>query len=413
MSFLSLACHFTRVTALFLGALMFQGCPQAPTDPGVPPVDGGPLFDGGPVVPDPGPDAGPLPPNPPPPDGGNPQAAPGLGPVQVAVTQIFPLPAESGALVTSLTQVGTESFPPKAINLGASATVNSSGAMISVKHPYSSDVNTPLDVCRQDPSFDPTKASCKRIQAWFGRGPIPYFEGSGALLHSGFDLMRLQSDLTVDTTFGTLGVVHIDLAGKVNPRLVSAVRLANQTFVTSFTHDPLYAPSLVAFDASGARVSAFGTNGVVDLPEAGPLAATADGFVVLAQLNGKTQLSRFDGTGQRVMSFGQAGSVDIDSRTASLGHTYEHNDSVLVSRSGSLYVGGTRSDSTSQSQKYPFVLRLTAAGATDVSFATQGIADLATSRGHASVLALAEDEAGKVWVSIGTDQGSTLVRLLP
>ena len=181
-------------------------------------------------------------------------------------------------------------------------------------------------------------------------------------------LARLNTDGTLDTTFGASGWVFYDSGGDdsgnsltIDPatqHIIAVVSVGNDTV-------------LLRYDAAGAPVTTFGTSGVVTADMSGTGAGelayrvtmSGTNILVVGRADGLTNsdfaMMQFTSTGAIDTTFGTAGRRLIDRGGAEVGY------SITPAPGGGWYVGG-HSDSSM------LVGKVSATGVVDTTFGTTG-----------------------------------------
>ena len=170
-----------------------------------------------------------------------------------------------------------------------------------------------------------------------------------------FAVLKLKPDGTADTTFGTLGVVIVDLSGNNNDK----------------------AYSLQLDDDGNIYVGGYTYSG------------SNHDFAVL----------KLDSNGNNDTSFGTLGVAIVDLS----GNNNEVSYSLQLDDDGNIYVGGY----TYSGSNFDFaVLKLKPDGITDTSFGTLGVAIIDLSGGYDYARSLQLDDDGNIYVGGYTDSGS-------
>ncbi len=267
---------------------------------------------------------------------------------------------------------------------------------------------------------------------------------------AGLDVRRYNADGSLDTTFGTDGQAEISLPSGNNgvtmaPRDVlilgdgSIVLAAAVPFSSTSGSNTTEGGSLVAkLTPSGQPDSTFGTAGEVVLPlsagSVGSVAVQADGKLVLASgtiTAGETfnstagiAVTRLTAAGGADTSFNGTGELDFALPRRGTANSYQVTN-LLVSPTGQILIAGNLTSFNLSPTGFTAgdLARVTAAGALDTTFGSDGILDFASSSSINVIYSSAIQPDGRILLSggkiniAGTNAyaGNTgaLVRLLP
>ena len=198
----------------------------------------------------------------------------------------------------------------------------------------------------------------------------------------GFALARYEPDGTLDTTFGTDGKVFTDLGIDASEApWDAALQPDGKILVTGFYADysagAKRAFPLVRYNTDGSLDSSFGTGGVViseigDGATAFGVAVQSDGKIVVTGRIGLTDidfaLARYDSSGMLDPAFGTGGVVTTD-----IAGGYDSTSGApVVLPSGKLLVAGTTGSSSSAPRDL-VVARYNTNGTLDAGFGTSGL----------------------------------------
>jgi uncharacterized delta-60 repeat protein len=216
----------------------------------------------------------------------------------------------------------------------------------------------------------------------------------------GLGIVRFNPDGSMDTSFGTAGVVTtLPLGavrcggGPVALQLDGKILLAGgcNTSSTGFS-------TIVRFNSSGSLDSTFGTGGAAVLAEfPSAIALQSDGKIVAV---GHGTISRYNTNGSVDVSFGIFGSV------GGLGTT----SGVVIQSDGRIVVAGTFSDQLSVIPDGDFALiRYNSDGTVDEGFGTHGgvLADAFSGSSSAAAFALVVESNGDIVAAGKAAQGSS------
>lgn len=198
-------------------------------------------------------------------------------------------------------------------------------------------------------------------------------------------LMRLNADGSYDTSFGTNGLVQTDLAPADEFAYSMAIQADNKIVLAGSAGDVNYnnMPALVRYNEDGTLDTSFGTNGIVTLPvtqidnDFSKVMIQADGKIVAAghwdqgltdggQQNFDILLARFETTGQADLSFGTSGVVITP---VSFQYTEEAYGLAITTEGEFLVSGFTLAQDLSQNI---VLLKFTNSGALQTAFGNNG-----------------------------------------
>lgn len=184
-------------------------------------------------------------------------------------------------------------------------------------------------------------------------------------------ILRFNSNLTLDTTFGT----DVDGAGTGTTRSGIALGTSPNTDLEGFPR-----ANVVASDGAGGYYL---------------LVTNVDADAVAGVIPGSVYVQHFSANGTLDTSYGAGGRAAV-ATTAGSTQTSIDGDSLLVDATGKLLVGGARVTPGAAS----FVARLTAEGTLDSSFDTDGLVDplLDDVAGGFSAVSLFSDSSGRIYV---------------
>ena len=197
-----------------------------------------------------------------------------------------------------------------------------------------------------------------------------------------FAVVRFGADGSVDTSFGLNGLSTIDLAGRSDFVRAAALQADGRIVVVGRVADgPAATPDvgMTRFNADGSVDTGFGTNGVVvrDLnssgswDEASGVAIQSDGKIVISALNrigagpNRFTVARFNADGTLDNAFADGGLS-----TTALSTTHDYSRGLAIQADGRILVAGS-TNGTTQSE-FGFV-RLLPDGTLDTSFNNDGM----------------------------------------
>jgi len=238
--------------------------------------------------------------------------------------------------------------------------------------------------------------------------------------NSDFAVARYNTDGSLDTTFGTGGIVttSISIGDKANAVAIQsdgkivAAGYSNNGSLTSF--------ALIRYNANGSLDTTFGTGGIVTntivsgYSNASGIAVQADGKIVLAgSCNDGSKLdfavARYTANGSLDTTFGTNGVV-----ATSVGSTSDIANSVAIQPDGKIILAGASSNSSYNSD---FALvRYTADGLLDTTFGTGGVVVTAIVSGNDTPYTVAVLTDGKIIAAgysyNGSNEDFALVRYI-
>lgn len=228
----------------------------------------------------------------------------------------------------------------------------------------------------------------------------------------GFTVVRLNSDGTLDNTFGSSGLVGIALDGDAKGIAVQGSNLVitGRVYKAATAYDFV----VVRLTSNGSLDSSFGTAGIVITSTSSgydwgeDLVVQADGKIVVAGFsNYDFALVRYNSNGTLDSTFGNGGIapvIDFDRR-------YDSANSIALQADGKIVTAGTAAYTSNVKGMYDYrfaVARYNANGTVDTRFGSQGkvtfnlfdnVTDSATS------VAIQSD--GKIVVAGGTTAPTT------
>jgi uncharacterized delta-60 repeat protein len=202
---------------------------------------------------------------------------------------------------------------------------------------------------------------------------------------AGYDFFaaRLNSDGTLDTSFGGAGILVVDFGGRDTCNAL-AIQGDGKIILAGFSERQFFQSStnymvLGRFDTNGVVDAAFANNGTFEqtvLSAATSLALEGDGNILVGgQVNYANGVFRFTTNGVLDTSFGSSGECILPSDCAVSAVAIQAGG-IVVGQTEMILAGGTRAGQ-------PMAARMSLAGALDLNFNTTGIATQAvTSSGN-------------------------------
>lgn len=223
-----------------------------------------------------------------------------------------------------------------------------------------------------------------------------------------FMLVRLDAKGAVVTTFGTAGVAFPSVGKKADA--LSFGMQASGALVVSLNGG--FALSLVRITSDGTLDTTFGTAGFASSPGAGRklLVLPNDSVLLGSNYNGILDVERWTKDGAADTSFASAGRFKLSELRHPAAKTHDELADLFVDASGRIYVAGEAFDekaASSAAWSSPFVARLSKDGAIDTTFGQAGIF---TAFGAASAdkiaTGLGEDATGRILVGLENAQSN-------
>jgi uncharacterized delta-60 repeat protein len=246
--------------------------------------------------------------------------------------------------------------------------------------------------------------------------------GKTATAGGSFAVVRLLSDGSLDTTFGTGGLVERRLGNVTNVVMALAVQPDGRILAAGWVADTSgpnksYDFAVLRFLSNGGVDSSFGSGGAILTDFAGrgdyakSILALPDGRIVVAGASEQATSStsnftaaRYNADGSLDSTFGAAGKVLVDLRG-----TVDSPGAAALLPGGRLAVGGASGETTSVVTPSDISAAVLGAdGGLDTTFGDGGTF-VATS--SASAFAIASDGAGKLLLAGTTGSDFVLVRL--
>ncbi len=275
---------------------------------------------------------------------------------------------------------------------------------------YNDNLNMTLDTSFSDDgifTLDESGADALNAIAIQSDGKIVAV-GAGRIVSQAY-VFRLNTDGTLDTTFGIGGIVEVGSAGEA---LAVAIQPADGKIVLTTANGVNRESIIVRLTTTGALDTSFNSAGLVYLRttvnhfDPYGLAIQADGKIVISGdtiTTRKMATVRLNSNGSFDNTFGTAGFVETD---PNLGDSAAR--SLMIQSDGKIVVGGApQSSATSLSAA---VIRYNSNGSLDTGFDGDGIKTFPRTPGvNNSVNGLVQQSDGKIMMSVAVDSGSTLV----
>ncbi|MEP7264881.1 MAG: T9SS type A sorting domain-containing protein, partial [Bacteroidota bacterium] len=195
-------------------------------------------------------------------------------------------------------------------------------------------------------------------------------------------VVRYHANGTVDSTFGTNGMVTFPAAGGVDNIYASALQADGKILLTGTcqTSANIFFGRTIRINSNGSIDNGFGNNGMFDVASGGSswvemygMALQPDGKIVLgantnASANNDLFCVRLDTSGMPDMSFGNAGFAYSNSAVSALGYITQ---CIVIQPDGKILFGGLTGASNSL-----LVFRFNNNGTPDASYGTNGLVNL-------------------------------------
>jgi len=211
-----------------------------------------------------------------------------------------------------------------------------------------------------------------------------------------FILARYEANGSLDTSFGTGGVVTTDVIGDFEYAADVLVQKADgKIIVVGYVRPASMTPSsswvVIRYNADGTRDNAFGTNGRAIITMFFSPVTTA--YAAAFQPDGKDTalvLARLQPNGAIDNSFGELGKV-ID-----LVNFYTEGFAVAVQPDGKILAGGLACPDVNVNPKQSVVVRYTTTGGRDISFGQIGVVSVPLSTLSSAVKDISLQPDGKI-----------------
>lgn len=219
----------------------------------------------------------------------------------------------------------------------------------------------------------------------------------GTISSIGPVLARYSSDGSLDTTFGTNGVLNIPVNGKITLQTDGKIIVGGSLSVGSNTNF-----ALARYNGDGSPDTAFGTNGVTSVSVGtgnstiGSLVIQTDGKIVAAGsasngANNDFALARFDAAGLLDASYGINGST-----LTPVGNFNENVRAAVIQSDGKIVILGVSNNGSYNSFA---AARYNTNGVLDTTYGTDGKIVTPLGNSNASVRAAAIQSNGKILVA--------------
>lgn len=294
-------------------------------------------------------------------------------------------------------------------------TFDTDGSILSTA--ATGDVPSKWEVCKVSATGTATFTKQGTTGGAFDSATTVAVQADGKLVVGGYNgthgpgLVRFAADGTVDTAFGTNGVVFPNSGDLF--QILGVVAQPAGGIVVSGIATPSFNDQLIAlrYTASGAPDTSFGSNGIATVSagldaQTFAMAGAADGTFVVAgatNIDREFAVARFTVNGAPDTTFGTNGVA-----TTAFGSGTNMAQLVTIAPDNSVILVGTTSHPTSFA-----AVKLTATGALDSTFGSSGVAPLPGTP-LAEPLAIALQSDGAILALFGQVTGSCqLVRVLP
>ncbi len=249
----------------------------------------------------------------------------------------------------------------------------------------------------------------------FGRAVVIQADGSivvgGASINNGtngdFALVRYHTDGSLDTSFGTNGVITTSIGGGDDQGYAVAIQNDGKILAAGSSHDGNdYNFAVVRYNANGSLDSSFGHSGVVTTPIGSSndwgygIAIQPDEKIVVAGSSnsgagGNIAVVRYDSSGSLDSNFGNSGIV-----TTSIG-LGASGSAVAIQNNGKIVVAGISRESTSDFT----TVRYDNNSAPDTTFGVNGVVTTTIGQGGGAT-AVAIQPGNKIVVAGVSYNGS-------
>ena len=237
---------------------------------------------------------------------------------------------------------------------------------------------------------------------------------NAASFYTRFTLVRFNADGSLDTGFGTSGVVSTDFFGTQNAATSVALQADGRIVVAGSAHDGVANRfALARYNADGSLDASFGTGGKVTTSFFGfddgatAVKLQADGKIVVVGsaypggANNQFAVARYNADGSLDAGFGTGGKVTTDFFGANdLGHA------LVLQAEGKIVAGGIARIKGASADEFALA-RYNADGSLDTSFGGDGKATAAFSQAYVRRLAAAGQADGKIVTASWGVDGAT------
>jgi uncharacterized delta-60 repeat protein len=242
--------------------------------------------------------------------------------------------------------------------------------------------------------------------------------GDGNFTHNrDVALVRYNTNGTLDTTFGTGGIVRTDFGTIIDSGHALIRDNNNKLIVAGSKYDQVNSDVILArYNVDGTLDTTFGTGGKVSTnlgsnrDEANALIRDSSNRLIIAGTNGTfgdIALARYSTNGTLDTTFGSSGIV-----TTGVATNNDSTNALIIDYRGRLVVAGT---SASVNNGQGVLVRYNPSGTLDTSFSTTGVVTINFGAGRYRATALLQDRTNRLVVVGNNDNNSdvTLVRYWP
>ncbi|MCB0731330.1 MAG: T9SS type A sorting domain-containing protein [Ignavibacteriae bacterium] len=214
-----------------------------------------------------------------------------------------------------------------------------------------------------------------------------------------FALVRYNSDGTLDTSFGTNGIVTTFFGFFSDGGRCVKIQSDGKIVVAGYTSDGWFNFAMIRYNTDGSLDTSFGTNGIIELnfesfddDEAQSIEIQPDGKIVVGGYSaGDFLITRFNADGSQDISFGTNGFV-----ITSIGSGTDEGKSVLIQPDGKIVLAGF---SRIGSNDDFAVVRYNSDGSLDNSFDSDGKVTTAIGTNNDQAYGIALQNDGKIVVA--------------
>ncbi|MEO8550421.1 MAG: helix-turn-helix domain-containing protein [Kofleriaceae bacterium] len=223
-----------------------------------------------------------------------------------------------------------------------------------------------------------------------------------------FALVKLNAQGVLDTSFGTAGILYTQILPDLSV-IAFAPQSTGDLIVNAYTG--LYNMKLLRIHTDGSLDTTFGTAGFVPNANGARVRVLADDSIFLeSSYNGVERIDRYTKDGAPLPGWGTNGSVDLETLTHSTFDNNFNHTAADLDADGRVIVGYSRTDTYDGPDKF-YVLRLLPTGALDTSFGTAGITQLDPSTMW--VYGIGFEPDGRILFGTSTHSGATAGHIQP
>jgi uncharacterized delta-60 repeat protein len=242
----------------------------------------------------------------------------------------------------------------------------------------------------------------------------------GAGMDNNFAVARLNTSGTVDSSFGTDGIVSTDFGGSEQAHAIVIQPDGKIVAVGNIMRDDLsFVIALARYHSNGTLDMSFGSSGrvITDLnggissfQEVNAAALQSDGKIILAGYAPEYQaflssfwLARYNSNGTLDNTFGNGGIV----RTTFVITLNEHATDIAMQPDGKIVVAGYTTHMDTENYSTLILARYNADGTLDATFGQNGA--VLGDKSHGGAYALARQSDGKLVIATNQNQPGSLV----